>query len=259
VSGASLSAQAWRWLERELDRWADDGRRAQFWWRDDDASAAGEKFDRLASSSSERQLSLAIAVIPARLETGLADSLREHVAIRVLQHGFAHRNHAAAGQRKLELGGRYTGEEILADLRCGFDLLRAGFGPRFVPVLVPPWNRLRADIVGDLVEIGFIGLSVMKARREACPAPGLLQVNAHLDPVDWRRGGGFLGVYPAIAILVQHLSAKRLGYRDANEPTGILSHHLVQNDTVWQFLDELFEFLDAHPAVEFVGAEDIWK
>jgi hypothetical protein len=99
----------------------------------------------------------------------------------------------------------------------------------------------------------------MKARRGACPAPGLLQVNAHLDPIDWRRDGGFLGVYPSLAILVQHLSAKRTGYRDAAEPTGILSHHLVQNEAVWHFLDELLQFLDAHPAVEFIGAEDIWK
>lgn len=259
VSRESISAEAWCWLERELDRWAGEQRRAQFWWRDDDASAAGAKLDRLSSLRDKQRLPLALAVIPAQIETGFADSLRAHPGICVLQHGFAHQNHAPPGERKLELGGTRSRSEVLADLGRGFDLLQAEFGAGFVPVLVPPWNRFRTDVVGGLSAIGFKGLSVMKARREACPAPGLLQVNSHLDPVNWRRDGGFLGVYPSLAILVQHLSAKRSGYRDAAEPTGILSHHLVQNDAVWGFLDDLLQFLGKHPAVEFVGADEIWE
>jgi hypothetical protein len=86
----------------------------------------------------------------------------------------------------------------------------------------------------------------------------LLQVNTHLDPVDWRHRRGFIGVYPAIAILVQHLAARRSGYRDNAEPTGILSHHLVQNDAVWRFLDDLLVFLRDHPAVSWVDAPSIW-
>jgi hypothetical protein len=259
MSKDSISAGAWSWLERELDRWAGEQRRARFWWRDDDASAPGVKLDRLSSLRDKHCLPLALAVIPARIEAGFADSLRAHPGMCALQHGYAHQNHAPPGEQKLELGGTRSRSEVLADLRRGFDLLQAGFGAGFVPVLVPPWNRLRADVVDGLSAIGFKGLSAMKARREACPAPGLLQVNTHLDPVNWRQGGGFLGVYPAIAILVQHLSAKRNGYRDTAEPTGILSHHLVQNDAVWRFLDELLQFLAAHPAIEFVGADEIWE
>lgn len=259
MSRPSISSQAWQWLERELDRWSAADRLAQFWWRDDDASAAGEKLDRLAALAGARHLPLAVAVIPASFDTSLEDRLRERPEIRVLQHGFAHRNHAARGQRKLELGGERPAADILGDLRRGFDLLQSRFGAGFVPVLVPPWNRLREDLVATLPVTGFKGLSIMKARRQAYPAPGLLQVNTHLDPINWRQDGGFLGVYPAIAILVQHLAAKRDGYRDADEPTGILSHHLVQNEAVWGFLDELLQFLDAHPAVEFVGADEIWR
>ena len=99
----------------------------------------------------------------------------------------------------------------------------------------------------------------MKRRTVAHPAPGLLQVNAHLDPINWRHNGGFIGLYPAIAILIQHLIAKRSGYRDGAEPTGILSHHLVQNEAVWRFLDNLLLFLSQQPAVHFVDAREIWQ
>ena len=80
-----------------------------------------------------------------------------------------------------------------------------------------------------------------------------------MDPINWRHDGGFLGVYPAIAILVQHLIARRSGYRDIDEPSGILSHHLAQNDATWRFLDDLLQFLNEHPAVGFVAADSIWK
>ena len=62
-----------------------------------------------------------------------------------------------------------------------------------------------------------------------------------------------------ILILVQHLIARRTGYRDPDEPTGILSHHLAMNDATWGFVDELFGFLEEHPAAEFVGASEIWR
>ena len=258
MNRGAIAVEAWRWLGRELDRWSAGGRQAQFWWRDDDAGASDDRLDRLLRLAAGRRLPLALAAIPARIEDSLAEQLRDRSDISILQHGFAHRNHASPGERKLELGGTRADMDILDDLQRGFDLLQARLGTSFVPVLVPPWNRLRAELIGDLPSIGFRGLSIMKARREARPAPALLQVNSHLDPINWRHDGGFVGVYTAIAILIQHLVAKRSGYRDADEPTGILSHHLVQNEAVWAFLDELLQFLAAHPAVDFVGADEIW-
>lgn len=254
-----LSHQAWRWLARELDRWSAAGYRARFWWRDDDASGTTTALERLLALCNDRQTPLALAVIPATLESGLGDSLRDQPLVTVLQHGYTHRNHAAAGQRKLELGGIRANHELANDLAAGRQILSRHFGKRFVTALVPPWNRIDSELIRILPGLGFCGISTMKARRAALPSPGLLQVNTHLDPINWRHDGGFLGVYPAIAILVQHLVARRSGYRDSEEPTGILSHHLVQNEATWRFLDDLLRFLGAHPAVDFVGADSIWK
>lgn len=250
--------QAWDWLCTELDRWGDDGQSANFWWRDDDATGPSNELDRLLNMSGRFDLPLALAVIPAQLDSRLAAHLQPFPRTSVLQHGFNHRNHAMPGQRKLELGNSRNADVILAELQQGYQILQHQFNQRFVTALVPPWNRIDASLLTRLTDIGLTGISTMRVRRAAHPAPGLLQVNTHLDPVNWRHQHGFIGLYPAIAILIQHLRARRTGYRDLDEPTGVLSHHLVQSEPVWRFLDSLFEFLSRHSAVHWVDAGSIW-
>jgi hypothetical protein len=252
-------AQAWDWLRRELDNWGDAGLQARFWWRDDDAVGPGRRLERLLRLGGKHTAPVALAVIPARLETGLNDYLQTRPQVCVLQHGYDHVSHAAPGVRKLELGGERATADILDDLARGYRLLQRRFGSRFTPVLVPPWNRIDERVLDHLAGLGFSGISTMKVRRGAFASPRLLQVNTHLDPVNWRHNGGFIGLYPAIAILIQHLSARRLGFRDFEEPTGILTHHLAQNDAVWLFLDNLFAFLQAHPAASWTDAPNIWR
>ncbi len=254
----SVSDEAWQRLQRELDTWTETGKSANFWWRDDDATAADARLDKLTDLSTDYNAPLALAVIPAKLKSGLIDCLQRRQLTTVLQHGYAHENHAGPGQRKLELGGTRVSAKTIADLEQGYQILQQSFGDRFIPVLVPPWNRIDDKVLPLLPKIGITGISSMKVRRSAYPVTDLLQVNTHLDPVNWRHQGGFIGIYPAIAILIQHLIAKRTGYRDCDEPTGILTHHLAQNDAVWRFLEDLLQFLSEHPAVTWLDATTIW-
>lgn len=249
---------AWEWLRRELEKWEQAGLQARFWWRDDDAVAPTRRLERLIHLGRDYGAPLALAVIPARLESGLADYLQTRDQVCVLQHGYDHTSHAPSGARKLELGGTRASEDIVHDLETGFQILAQHFAGRFTPVLVPPWNRIDERVQERLAAIGFNGISTMKVRRAAFPVPRLLQVNTHLDPVNWRNRGGFIGLYPAIAILIQHLVARRLGYRDLDEPTGILSHHLAQDEAVWRFLENLLAFLQAQPAAHWIDAPAIW-
>jgi len=255
----STNREAWSWLQRELDRWGESDRRADFWWRDDDAFSANTQLERLLRLRVKHSAPLALAVIPSRLDSSLGAELHKHPGVSVLQHGYSHHSHAAPGERKLELGGTRASEDILSDLRQGQQILQQHFSRRFIPVLVPPWNRIDPLIVKVLPTLGFNGISTMRVRRNAWPASGLRQVNTHLDPVNWRHKGGFVGLYPALAMLIQHLVARRSGYRDIDEPTGLLSHHLVQNEAVWRFFDDLLALLCAHPAVNWVDAPSIWK
>ncbi len=259
MTASGLNQQAWRWLDTELDRWQQAGLVAEFWWRDDDAVSPGVELEQLLALSGKLGLPVSLAVIPAVLEPELALRLRGETRVSVLQHGYAHRNHAPEGALKLEIGGTRPVSRLLDDLATGRERLAGCFEDRFVPVLVPPWNRIDTALLASLPGIGLGGISTMKARGERFPAPGLLQANAHLDPIAWRQGGGFIGLYPAIGVLMQHLIARRLGYRDRGEPTGILTHHLVQNPTTWSFVEDLFERVRSHPAARVVGAGDIWN
>ena len=250
---------AWSWLQRELDRWLEVGMTAEFWWRDDDAVEPSPQLEKLIGLSSHYAVPLALAVIPAKLKSNLADQLSSHPQISILQHGYAHINHASAGQRKLELGGVRNKTKALQELKTGLQQLRQAFANKFNPVLVPPWNRIDSKIVAQLPGIGFRGISTMKVCKNAYPSPGLKQVNTHLDPINWRHRQGYIGDFPAIAILLQHLISKRTGYRNAAEPTGLLTHHLVQNERVWEFVESLLQFLNDHPATCWRSADSIWE
>ena len=98
----------------------------------------------------------------------------------------------------------------------------------------------------------------MWTRKTAYPAPGILQVNTHLDPINWRHERGFIGESIALGQICRHLSESRLAQPDIAEPGGILTHHLIQNAEVWAFCKKLFETLNAHPAARWLNARDIW-
>jgi hypothetical protein len=258
-STESILKSAWQWLHQELDRWSAENRTATFWWRDDDATEDSAALGQLLDISRQSGAPLAIAVIPSLLSPSLTACIKQHNQVTVLQHGYAHNSHALTGQKKLELGGNRPLSQTKLELQTGFQILEKAFGRQFKPVLVPPWNRIDDTVFACLTELGFQGISTMKARQSAHPISGLLQVNTHLDPINWRHNGGFTGRYLAIAVLIQHLQARRTGYRDGEEVTGILTHHLVQNDAVWAFLKDLLLFLSQHPAVGWKDAESIWQ
>ena len=230
---------SWDDLARECAAWGESGRLATWWWRDDDAvqpTAALEELLRVAHGP------IALAVIPAGLQPDLAPRLRQSREVAVLQHGFAHRNETPAGGRKSEFPDERDLGAVENDLTAGLRKLSESFGAQFLPVLTPPWNRIGGRAVAILQSIGFIGLSRYLPR----PAPqvdGLNLVNTHVDVIDWRGNRGFLGEAAALDLFVGHLRARRAGKVDADEPTGVLSHHLVHDPATWRFLEKLRDFL----------------
>ncbi|MGF1591822.1 MAG: polysaccharide deacetylase family protein [Kiloniellaceae bacterium] len=252
-------ADAWADLDRELDAWADAGRRAGLWWRDDDAGPVTPALRRLLDLAAAKDAPLALAVIPAAAGDELAAVLAAHPAKAwVLQHGYAHRDHAPAGAKKCELVDPAARPALLDELSRGRAILDGLCGAHALPVLVPPWNRLAAGLTPRLPGLGFSGLSACKARASAQPAPGLLQVNCHLDIMAWRPQRRFLGTGAALEALTGHLAARRLGGADPEEPSGILSHHQVHDDAAWDFLGTLLARLAAHPGARLLTATEIF-
>jgi len=247
---AAAVDSGWAALKAELDLWQGAGRTASFWWRDDDAAAATPALDRLLALAEDTPI--ATAVIPGEVESALADRLARAPNATVLQHGWRHANHAPAGERKSELGAHRPLSQRLDELRLGRERLRALFGPHALGVLVPPWNRIGPDLVPRLPEIGITGLSIAGPRREATPVAGLRVVNVHVDLVDWHGSRGFVGEATALALVLRHLRSRFLSAVDADEPTGILTHHLIQDTTTERFLRRLVATVRRHRAASFV-------
>lgn len=249
---------AWHALEGELDAWLHQGCPVSFWWRDDDAGRPDPGFERLLSLAAEQALPLGLAVVPAWLTPEVAEAIRKMPAsVVVLQHGFAHVNHETEVQpgehkvRPTECGVARPAPAALAELAEGSARLRAAFGRRFLPVFVPPWNRIGSVVVDGLPRVGYRVLSAFGPRAAAEPAPGLLQINCHADPIQWRGGKRFAGAGATLERLRSHIASRREGRADPGEPTGILTHHRDLDPVCWAFLQELLERLRTHPAVAF--------
>jgi hypothetical protein len=238
----------WDDLARELERWSEAGRAATWWWRDDDAVENTPQLDRLLEIA---QAGLGLAVIPEGLKPGLAEALEGYPRIFVLQHGFSHRNRAEPGAKKSEFPDSRDPSGIDAELGEGCRRLRGAFGKRFLPILTPPWNRIGGHTLLRLRGLGFAGLSQYQPRKSA-EFHKLRQVNTHVDVIDWQGGRGFLGEAPCLGLLTAHLQARRKGGVDRDEPTGLLTHHIVHDPDTWRFLQKLRDFLSQQPAARLL-------
>ncbi len=243
---------SWRDLKAELDLWADGGRRAEFWWRDDDASRPEAALERLLSVAASHETPVALAVIPQRAEPELAEYLRDAPQVEVLQHGLGHINHAPPDKKKQEFGPHRSPKSMLADVLEGARHL-APFGNRCA-VFVPPWNRIDAKLLPVLPALGLRGISTFGPRGADDTAPGLCRVNTHIDPVNWRGGRGYAGDRAVLGQIIRHLEHKRSGLADADEPTGLLTHHLVHDEACWSFITRLLDLTCSHEAVKWRSA-----
>jgi hypothetical protein len=246
-------------LLEELDAWTSAGKSAALWWRDDDAHAPCPALDRLAGLSADRAVPCGLAAIPARTDTPLAGFVLDTPHLAVLQHGYTHDNHAPIGYGAWELGAHRPAADVVAELRRGMAHLDELFGSRFVPALVPPWNRIDPALLPLLPGLGFRGISASyKRHRPAAPA-GLRRADAHCDLLDWKNGPAqFSGREKCVTNVVEHLKEKRFGRVDPDEPTGILTHHLEMDEDAWHFMDDLLSVTASHPAAGWTSPAGIW-
>jgi len=244
----------WHAIDEELARWREAGREPVLWWRDDDAADATPALDRLLDLQRAVKVPLALAIVPAKATPALAERLARTPGVDLLQHGYAHTNHAPAPDKKMELGPHRPAMFVLGELGTGRMALERLFGNRTLPVLVPPWNRIAPALVPALPEVGYSGLSTFGVRRRAYPVAGLLQVNTHVDLIDW-QARCFAGEEAVLAAFERALVASRTG---TGEPVGILSHHLAMDEGAWDFLNSLWVRISNVPGLKMTPAHDLF-
>ena len=235
-----------------LDARAAAGDPLRLWLRDDDAVRPGPALDRLLALCDRAGIAPLLAVIPAPWDgrpsgVELVGRLAAAPLVELAQHGWSHRNHARAGEKSQELGAHRPAATVLAELAQGRAALRALHGPRLLPLLVPPWNRIAPAVVAGLPRLGFTALSTFGPER---PVPGLMAVNARIDIIDWR--GGRVG-RPAAA-----LWAELAGLARAGAPhVGLLTHHLVHDAAAWAALEALVQGTAGHPGCRWGPVSDL--
>ena len=247
----------WNELDRELDAWRRTGRRAELWWRDDDAERTGDALRRLLRLSVTHAVPVGIAVSPALADSTLGQAVGTEFDCIVLQHGYAHINHAPTDQKKCELGKHRPLEVMESELVDGLDRLLQLFGDHFLPVIVPPWNRIADTLVTELSNLGFTGISEYLPRSNERDH-GLIRCNTHADIVNWRNNEAFVGTETALGLLLTHLRQKRDGLADPGEPTGLLTHHLRHDEQGWDFIDQLLARTTAHTGATWLDHRDIF-
>jgi len=241
-----IPSPALRALQRELDLWADQGLRASFWWRDDDAEDASPALARLLLLRRKLGLPLAVAVIPAAATLPLAGQLAGESETVVLQHGWDHHNHAPPGQPKAEMAPHRDKAEVERQLGEGRLRLRNLFGELALPVLVPPFNALAPGLVGAVKANGFRYVSLFGDFQGL----GVANRNVHVDLIDWPAGRAETPDRIARQA-VAALRLRRFGLVERSAPIGIMTHHLRQDEEAWLSSEALLECLAQHRATTF--------
>ncbi len=223
----------WTALDAELAIWRAEGLHLPIWWRDDDAIAPTPALDRLAALAEDLSLPVHIAVIPKHADPALAAYSKDRPLIRPLVHGWQHISHAPDGAKKAEFG--HPRPDAAHELAQALNRMQQLFGDDLLPIFVPPWNRLDDGLLPVLADAGYVGVSTYLPRNNRIAAPGLVQINTHIDPIFWRGTRSLVPPDTLIADITKLLQDRRKGLTDPQEPLGFLTHHLVHDEDIWGF------------------------
>jgi peptidoglycan/xylan/chitin deacetylase (PgdA/CDA1 family) len=229
---------------------ATDNRSVFLWWRDDDAGCYSASFEHLLALATELDFPLCLAVVPAWLDEPTRKRVVETPSVRVLQHGWAHVDHADTEQKSIELGGCVDSETCLANLDRGRNDLSVAFRDRSLPVLVPPWNRIADRVLGRLPEKGFAAVSTFGEDNRGYKH-GLVHVNTHVDVIDWHDGRRMKPLSELVA------QVEVLMTNPALNVLGILSHHREMSLYDMSRLGQLLRQITALPGCRWAEPKTV--
>ena len=244
----------WSPLDRALEAWGDSP--LPLWWRDDDAVEPTPALERLGEMSQSTGLPVHLAIIPAGATRALGERIAGDDRFLPLVHGWAHENHEHEG-KKSEFGAARPLEVRQGQAAQAFVRLEQALGHPPLPVFVPPWNRIADDMAPALAGAGYRALSTFTPREAPMAAEGLHRINTHLDPIDWKGTRGLADPDRLIRQVAADLDDRREGRIDAAEPYGILTHHLVHDDALWEFTGALIGRLLSGPATPWRADRDL--
>jgi len=132
-------------LFEELDRFPSDVK-AQFWWRDDDATKSHPALFQILQLAKEFAIPIHLSVIPALMEPSLCACILESTGV-IFQHGYSHNNFDSESPIPSEFPTSRSLNEIVDQIAEGRCKLEQYFDKNFQAVFVPPMepNSFRPD------------------------------------------------------------------------------------------------------------------
>lgn len=232
-------------LEAEIARWRAAGLKPRLWWRDDDAVDVTPALEQLTRITGDKGIAVLLAVVPAFATDALANHVALYRHLDPCVHGWSHENHEPHGVKRAELGTGRPLDEVIGDVARGAERLQVLFGAHLLPVLVPPWNRMREDLAPRLGEAGIESFSTF---THQLIAPDM-QANTHVDVMDWASRGG----KPAGMVLSELAAALAVARAGGGYEVGVLTHHLVHDEAAWEAC-ELLAGLNGVDWIRFPGS-----
>ena len=197
---------------------------------------------------------IGLAVIPALLRSDLATFLRfERNNFYPMCHGWKHINFGEDGNPN-EFGTSRPFRSAFIDATSALQTFRGRF-PDIPAVFVPPFNRIAPEISDSLSDIGFVGLSAAPRpieRRVArlitrfgwlrgfdiASKGRLRRIDTQVDLIDWQSASAN-DLAEVCDMLLGQLRLRRNGFLPLGTPIGLLIHHLVHNEHIWNLFERM--------------------
>ncbi len=224
-------------LQVEFAKWKLAGKRPRLFVRDDDAIEVTPALQCLTELVERYNAPLLLAVIPKFATPALGEFVDIHPLITPAVHGWEHKNHARAGNKKCEFDDQRSFLKMQKDIEAARQRLLELFGARLSPLFVPPWNRIGEKAIQATADVGFKAISGFGWKDRS---PVQKWKNTHVDVVDWKAGRAGKSLLQLMTEIEVSLSIAR---ENDFAPVGILLHHLVHDPELWHTIDLLFNNL----------------
>lgn len=209
-------------LTENIEKYQLNGEPCKIWLRDDDAFSDVPSLRTLLESVPNSQISL--AVIPGLMHPSLVNLLEHYPNVRILQHGWKHQNWNGIDSAPNEFPELRELEVMARELLTGLAILNKTFGPRCLPVFVPPWHNCSESVLKRSASIGFSAISMNSPCLPLLKRLSIFEINIEVDVTNWRFGGRFIGIQSLANAIERSCHVRRLW--DAEYlPIGILTHH----------------------------------
>ncbi len=218
-------------------------------FRADDIGAPGRTFEKMIPLFQNHALPLNLAVVPTWLTAPRWAMLQRLCSTTPHlwnwhQHGWRHINHEPAG-KKQEFGPARSREAKHKDLSRGQAGLQKILGEDFIPVFTPPWNRMDAESLESVKELGFKAISRSRHARPDTDLPDFqvnvdLHTRTEIDPHE--------GMDAFLAELEESV---------ASGNCGIMIHHQRMNSQALEGLDRILATLAATPGIHVAGFREL--